>query len=84
MARGRRHTPEQIASILRQVELDVANGKAVPLACIDAGIAEYTFYRWRGEREGLGINNIKRIQELERENMKLKRLIVLQRLNISH
>ena len=34
MARGKKHTPEQIVSSkLRQVEVAVANGKTTPSAC---------------------------------------------------
>ena len=29
MARGKKHTPEQIVSLLRQIEVAIANGKSV-------------------------------------------------------
>ena len=29
MARGKKHTPEQIVSLLRQIEVSIANGKSV-------------------------------------------------------
>ena len=32
MARGKKHTPEQIVNVLRQIEVAIANGKATPLA----------------------------------------------------
>ncbi len=35
MARGKKHTPDQIVSLLRQIEVAVANGKATPVACRD-------------------------------------------------
>lgn len=44
MARGKKHTPEQIVNVLRQIEVAVANGKTAPLACKEAGITEQTFY----------------------------------------
>jgi hypothetical protein len=37
MARGKKHTPEQIVSLLRQIEVAVANGKTTPVACRDNG-----------------------------------------------
>jgi hypothetical protein len=40
-------TPEQIVATLRQIEVLVSQGKTVPLACKEAGIAEQTYYRWR-------------------------------------
>jgi len=37
MAKGKKHTPEQIVSLLRQIEVAVANGKTTPMACRKAG-----------------------------------------------
>jgi type III secretion system FlhB-like substrate exporter len=33
MAKGKKHTAEQIVNLLRQVEVGVANGKTLPQAC---------------------------------------------------
>jgi hypothetical protein len=38
MARGTKHTPEQIVSLLRQIEAAVANGKTTPSGCREGGI----------------------------------------------
>jgi putative transposase len=75
MARGKRHTPEQIVNVLRQVEVAIANGKTTPAACKEAGITEQTYYRWRKEYGGLRVDQAKRLKELEQENGKLKRLV---------
>ena len=75
MARGRKRTPEQIVSLLRQIEVGTANGKTMPQACKEAGIAEQTYYRWRKEYGGLKVDQAKRLKELEQENSKLKRLV---------
>jgi putative transposase len=75
MARGRKRTPEQIVSLLRQIEVGTANGKTLPQACKEAGIAEQTYYRWRKEYGGLKVDQAKRLKELEQENAKLKRLV---------
>jgi putative transposase len=75
MGRGKKHTPEQIVNVLRQVEVAMANGKTTPLACKEAGITEQTFYRWRKEYGGLKVDQAKRLKELEQENGKLKRLV---------
>ena len=76
MARGKKHTPEQIVKLLRQVEVAVANGKTTPgLACKEAGITEQTYYRWRKEYGGLQVDQARRLKELEQENAKLKRLV---------
>ncbi len=49
MARGKKHTAEQIVNLLRQVEVGVANGKTMPQACKEAEIVEQTYHRWRKE-----------------------------------
>ncbi|GGH17663.1 hypothetical protein GCM10011586_40270 [Silvibacterium dinghuense] len=48
MAR-KRHTPEQVVNLLRQVEVGIANGKTTVLACKEASITEQRYYRWRRE-----------------------------------
>jgi len=70
-----RYKPEQIVNLLRQIEVEVANGKATPQACRDAGIHTQTYYRWRKEFGGLKIDQAKRLKELEKENSRLKRLV---------
>jgi transposase-like protein len=75
MARGKKHTPEQIVSMLRQVEVAVANGKTTPSAFRESGITEQTYYRWRKEYGGLQVDQARRLKELEQENAKLKRLV---------
>ena len=42
-------TPEQIVAKLREIEVALANGKSVSLACRDAGIVDASYYRWRKE-----------------------------------
>jgi transposase-like protein len=75
MAKGKKHTPEQIVSLLRQIEVAVANGKTTPIACRENGITEQTYYRWRKEFGGLQVDQARRLKELESENAKLKRLV---------
>jgi putative transposase len=36
MARGKKHTAEQIVNLLRQVEVGVANGKTLPQPPVEA------------------------------------------------
>ena len=71
----KRHKPEQIVNLLRQIEVEVANGKTTPQACKEAEITQQTYYRWRKEFGGLKLDQAKRLKELERENAKLKRLV---------
>jgi transposase-like protein len=68
MARGKKHSAEQIVSLLRQIEVAVANGKTTPAACRDGGITEQSYYRWRKEYGGLQVDPARRLKELEQEN----------------
>lgn len=70
-----RYKPEKIVNLLRQIEVEVANGKTTPQACRDAGIHTQTYYRWRKEFGGLKLGQAKRLKELEKENGRLKRLV---------
>jgi putative transposase len=74
MARGKKHTPEQIVSLLRQVEVAVSSGKTTAQASKEASITEQTYYRWRKEFGGQ-VDQARRLKDLEQENAKLKRLV---------
>lgn len=71
----KRYKPEQIVTLLRQIEVEVANGKTTPQACKEAEITVQTYYRWRKEYGGLKLEQAKRLKELEKENSRLKRLV---------
>jgi len=71
----KRYKAEQIVNLLRQIEVEIANGKTTPQACKEAEITQQTYYRWRKEFGGLKLDQAKRMKELERENAKLKRLV---------
>jgi hypothetical protein len=64
----KRFSAEQIVTLLRQIEVSMAQGKPTPVACRDAGISLQSFYRWRKEYGGLEIDQAKRMKDLEREN----------------
>jgi len=71
----KRYKPEQIVTLLRQIEVGIANGKTTPQACKEAEITRQSYYRWRKEYGGLKLDQAKRLKELEKENSKLKRLV---------
>ena len=75
MARGKKHSPEQVVNLLRQIEVSIANDKTTSLACKEAGITDQTYYRWRKEYGGLQVDQARRLKELEQENAKLKRIV---------
>ena len=70
-----KYKPEQIVTMLRQIEVSIANGKTTPQACKEAAITVQTFYRWRKEYGGMGVDQARRLKELERENSRLKRAV---------
>ncbi|MGZ9111909.1 MAG: IS3 family transposase [Rhodoplanes sp.] len=71
----KRFSAEQIVTLLRQIEVSMAQGKSAPEACRVAGISQHSYYRWRKEYGGLEIDQAKRMKDLERENVRLKRLV---------
>ena len=71
----KKYKPEQIVTVLRQIEVQIANGKTAPQACKEAGIHAQTYYRWRKEYGGLKVVQAKRLKELEKENPRRKRLV---------
>jgi len=70
-----KYKPEQIVTILRQIEVQIANGESTPQACKEAGIHTQTYYRWRKEYGGLKVEQARRMKALEKENTRLKRLV---------
>ena len=71
----KRFNAEQIVVLLRQIEVLMSQGKAAPVACREAGISQQSYYRWRKEYGGLELEQAKRMKDLERENIRLKRLV---------
>ena len=69
----KRHTAEQIIRKLREVEVELGRGLKTLEVCRKLGITEQTYYRWRKEYGGLGLDQAKRLKELEKENSRLLR-----------
>ena len=66
-----RYTDEQIGYALRQAEA----GKTVTDICREMGISQQTFYRWRRKFAGMGVAELRRLKQLEKENARLKQLV---------
>ena len=71
----KRFSAEQIVVVLRQIEVLMSQGKAAPVACREAGISQQSYNRWRKEYGGLELDQARRMKDLERENVRLKRLV---------
>jgi len=71
----KRHTAEEIIGRLRSAEIELAKGLGTAEVVRKLGITEQTYYRWRKEYGGLRLDQAKRLKELEKENLRLKKLV---------
>ncbi len=71
----KRYTAEQIIRYLRQAEVLSSQHKSVSEICREIGVSENTYYRWRKEYGGMGVDQARRLKVLERENIRLKRAV---------
>ncbi len=69
------HKPEEIVLKLRQVDVLTSQGSTVADAIRQIGVTEVTYYRWRKEYSGLKTDLVRRIKELEKENLQLRRAV---------
>ena len=67
----KRHTEEQIVSILREAE----GGVPTVELCRKHGISDATFYNWRQKYGGMEASDVKELKSLREENRKLKEAI---------
>jgi len=75
MGKQLRLSPEQIIRKLRQAEVLTGQGSSVEEMCRELGISDSTYYKWRKEYGGMGMDQAKRLKELEVENARLKRVV---------
>ena len=66
-----RFTEEQVVAILREQEAGIATADL----CRKHGISTATFYAWKAKFGGMDVSEAKRLNSLEDENAKLKRLL---------
>ena len=74
MAR-KRFTAEQIIGHLRQAEVMVGRGSSMEEVLREIDVTANTYYRWRKEYGGLGLDQARRLKDLEQENARLKRVV---------
>jgi len=74
MAR-KRYSDEEILNLLRQIELSLASGSSIEMACRSAGISDATYYNWRKRYGGMGKSQLQELKGLEKENTRLKRIV---------
>ena len=65
--KGRKHTPEQIITKLREAKEALVKGQPLSRVARQLGITEQTYYGWRKEYGGLRTDQAKRRKQLEKE-----------------
>jgi putative transposase len=77
----RRHTPEQVIRKLAEGEKLLNQGGDIAEVCRQLEITQSTWHRWRNQYGGMKANDAKRLKELEKENVRLKRIVANQALD---
>jgi putative transposase len=72
---AKRAKPEEIIAKLREVEVRLSRGGTAGQAARAIGVTEQTYYRWRREYGGMGIDQARRLKELEKKNQRLRRAV---------
>jgi putative transposase len=65
------HTEEQIVGALRQYE----SGEKVADICRKLGVSQASFYTWKKQYAGMGVQELRELRQLRDENGRLKRLV---------
>ncbi len=78
MPKGKKHTPEQIVAILRRIE----QGEPAEAVCREVNIRQASLYRWKQQYGALELDELKELKALRDENLRLKRMVADQALNI--
>lgn len=71
----KKHTAEEIVTKLREADVLLAKGQSIAEACRQIGVSDQTYYKWRKEYGGLGVDQAKRLKELEQENGRLRKVV---------
>lgn len=72
---NKRPKPEEIVSKLRQVEVLMGQGMSRLDAIRQMGVVEQTYYRWRKKYGGMGVDQLKELKRLQKENERLRRAV---------
>nr|AJG38140.1 transposase [bacterium enrichment culture clone fosmid MGS-K1] len=73
-----RYTEEQIVGIVRRLE----SGTGIAEICRECGVSEATVHRWRKKYGGMEISEVRRMKQLETENIQLKKIVAQQAMDI--
>lgn len=65
------HSEEQIITALKQYE----SGEKVADICRKLSISQGSFYAWKKQYAGMGVQELRELRQLRDENSRLKRLV---------
>ena len=65
------HSEEQIITALKQYE----SGEKVADICRKMGVSQASFYTWKKQYAGMGVQELREMRQLREENGRLKRLV---------
>jgi putative transposase len=71
----RRFKTEEIIQHLRTHELNLEKGMTQDQSAKSIGVAYQSLVRWKKEYGGLRVDQAKKLKDLEKENLRLKRLL---------
>ena len=72
---NKRARPEDIIMKLRQVEVLMGQGMPRLDAIRQIGVVEQTYYRWRKQYGGMGLDQLTELKRLQKENEQLRRAV---------
>ena len=78
----KQHTVDQIIAKLRRADVLLGKGTKVPELCKQLEIAEQTYYRWRQKYGGMQPEMAKELKALQKENVRLKKMVAEQALDM--
>jgi putative transposase len=69
--KGKRYSTEDKIRILRQADA----GQSIVEVCREHNLSQVSFHRWKKQFGQMEVNEAKRLKELERENVELKKML---------
>jgi len=73
--RRKRHSREQIVRKLREAEAELSSGMSIESVCKKLQISEATSHRRKSEYGGMKGDEVKRMKELQKQNLRLKKIV---------
>ena len=73
--KGKRNSPPEIIRKLREAERLKADGQSMGKICQTLEVSEQTYHRWKAAYGSMSGDAMKRLKDLEIENVRLKKAV---------